>query len=109
MMRRTLRFGSALLFVALVVVTPVVAQEQHDHAAAGQFGTVNFTNSCSAEVQPTFAQGMALLHSFEFGPAISAFQSVAAKDPSCAIAYWGMALAQWNNPFAVGIRSAASI
>jgi len=97
------------LCAAAFVVAPVLAQETHQHADAGKLGTVKFANSCSADVQPAFAQGMALLHSFEFGPAIAAFQSVAGKDPSCAIAYWGMALAQWNNPFAAGIKPPASV
>src|ERR1044072_6543031 len=49
---------------------------------------------------------MALLHSFEFGPAIDAFKAVAAQDSGCGIAYWGMALAQWGNPFAAGTKPA---
>src|SRR5262249_28633551 len=76
---------------------------QH-HEDAGQFGTVHFTNSCQAAVQPRFARGMALLHSFEFGPAIDAFKAASDADPGCAIAFWGVALAQWGNPFGIGAR-----
>ena len=95
--------------VVALAAAPVLAQEAHQHADAGKLGTVKFANSCSADVQPPFALGMALLHSFEFGPAIAAFQSVAEKDSSCGIAYWGIALAQWNNPFAAGIKPAAAL
>jgi len=76
-------------------------QHHEDH---GQLGTVHFTNSCSAAVQGGFARGMALLHSFEFGPAIDAFQAANGADPSCGIALWGIGLAQWGNPFAIGGR-----
>src|SRR5437588_1302298 len=109
MMRQVLRLHSVSLLAAVALAMPALAQDTHQHGDGGKLGIVNFTNSCTPDVQPEFAHGMALLHSFEFGPAIASFQSVAGRDPSCAIAYWGMALAQWNNPFAAGIRSAASI
>ena len=98
--------GAGLLAVALV--SPLLGQEPHQHGESGRLGTVKFANSCAAEVQPDFARGMALLHSFEYGPAIDAFQLVSGTDPSCGIAYWGMAVAQWGNPFAAGIKPAAS-
>jgi len=79
--------------------------QEHQHAEAGRFGTVKFVNSCSAPAQPAFARGMALLHSFEFGPAIDAFGDVAKADPSCGIATWGIALAQWSNPFSPANRA----
>jgi hypothetical protein len=98
------------IFMAFVVAAvPLTAQEVHQHGDAGKLGTVKFANSCSADVQPAFARGMALLHSFEFGPATDAFKSVADADPSCGIAQWGMTLAQWGNPFAVAIRPARQV
>jgi len=78
--------------------------QEHQHGDAGRFGTVKFANSCAAAVQPAFARGMALLHSFEFGPAIDAFGDVAKGDPSCGIAMWGIGLAQWSNPFLPAAR-----
>ncbi len=47
---------------------------------------------------------MALLHSFWFRAAIDAFTAVTARDPACGMAYWGIALSQWGNPFG-GFRS----
>jgi hypothetical protein len=41
---------------------------------------------------------MALLHSFWFSEATKAFTDVAATDPTCAIAYWGLAVSSINNP-----------
>jgi hypothetical protein len=49
---------------------------------------------------------MAQLHSFEFGLAIDAFTAANDADPSCAIALWGIGLAEWGNPFGVGGRPA---
>src|SRR6185503_10291950 len=80
-------------------------QDAHQHAQPGRFGTVAFANTCSAAVQPSFLRGMALLHSFEFGPAIDAFKEVAAADPSCGMAQWGIALSQWTNPFSIVKRT----
>jgi hypothetical protein len=93
--------------IAMMAVVPFAPD--HQHAGAGHYGTVNFTNSCSAGVQGTFARGMALLHSFEFGQAIDAFGEVAEKDRACGIAVWGIALSQWGNPFSPAPRPAAQL
>jgi len=52
---------------------------------------------------------VALLHSFEFAPAIDGFVAAAKADASCGIAYWGVALASWGNPFAAGQKDPAQI
>ena len=100
------------MFLTTLIAASLAAgtfAQDHAHGSADRLGTVKFANSCSAAVQPRFDHGMALLHSFEFGQAIDAFKEVAAGDPACGIAYWGMALAQWSNPFAAGIKPAASL
>src|ERR1700746_138497 len=93
--------------LAAVLVPPILAQEPHQHGDSGRLGTVRFANSCAAGVQPGFARGMALLHSFEFGPAIDAFQAAHGGDPGCTRALWGIGLAQWGNPFGIGARPTA--
>ena len=40
-----------------------------------------FENSCTKPVQQTLQQAIALLHSFEFGEALSAFHAVESRDP----------------------------
>ena len=65
-------------------------------------GTVHFSTSCSAEVQPQFNRAIALLHSFWFQAAIDAFEEVLEVDSSCGISYWGIALATWGNPIGSG-------
>ena len=76
---------------------------------AEKLGTVRFATSCSAAAQPAFARAMALLHSFEFGPAIEGFTAAGTTDPGCAIAYWGIALSRWGNPFAAGLKTPAQL
>src|SRR6185436_20953123 len=89
--------------LAFVLVTPAIAAAQHDHAP-DKLGTVDFKTSCQPATSADFARGMALLHSFEFGPAADMFNKVLAADPQCAIAYWGIAMSAWSNPFG-GIKT----
>jgi hypothetical protein len=52
---------------------------------------------------------VALLHSFQFSRAIEGFNIVLGEDPVCAIAYWGIALSDWSNPFAPGIKDKSQL
>ncbi len=92
----------------LAVAALTLALVQH-HDEPGRLGVVHFATSCSAAAQPAFERGLALLHSFEFGPAIDAFKTANDTDPGCAIALWGIGLAQWGNPFGVGSRPAEQL
>src|SRR5262245_6144057 len=72
----------------------------HQASAAGQWGEVNFPISCRADVQHTFDQAVAMLHSFSFGDAAKAFTAVSRNDPSCGMAYWGLATTAMGSLFA---------
>jgi tetratricopeptide (TPR) repeat protein len=77
----------------------VVAQhEQHEHPAGdpGRLGKVNFPVSCDPSVQPQFNSAVAMLHSFWFEKASDTFAAVADKDPTCAMAYWGIAMTHYH-------------
>jgi hypothetical protein len=95
------------VLLALTFTTAPLAQD-HQHAG-DRLGTVHFETSCTAPAQSAFDHAMALLHSFEFGPAIAGFTQAAAADSGCAMAYWGLAIARWTNPFAATIRPPAQI
>jgi len=87
--------------VAAILFTTVAAlcHEEHvGHAGHGQVGNVNFSNSCAAAVQADLARGVAMLHSFWFGAGEQVFRDVLAKDPTCVIAYWGIASLLMLNP-----------
>ena len=61
-------------------------------------GEVNFPISCSPAAQAQFNRAVALLHSFFFPETVKAFTAIAEKEPSCAMAYWGIAISQRPNP-----------
>lgn len=101
-------FLAVWLQVALSVGPASAQTAGHDHAAMERLGSVSFDTSCNAEAQPRFNRAVALMHSFQFGPAIDGYRAALAADPSCAIAYWGIALSSWSNPFA-GFKSPSQL
>jgi tetratricopeptide (TPR) repeat protein len=54
--------------------------------------------------QKEFNRAVALLHSFQFSRAIEGFNAALREDATCGIAYWGIALSDWSNPFAAGMK-----
>ena len=88
-----------------LIVSALAALAQHPEHQ--RLGTVHFETSCSPRAAPQFDHAVALLHSFEFGASIQAFNDVLATDSTCAMAYWGIALSRWTNPVAPGDRPVA--
>jgi tetratricopeptide (TPR) repeat protein len=88
------------IFVLLGVASSrALAQETHVHDSAQgdeQLGTVHFSTSCAAAVAPDFTRAVALLHSFGYEESRLAFQEVAAKDPACGMAQWGIAMTYYH-------------
>jgi len=74
----------------------LISQEIHSHPAPEKLGAVSFPISCAPGVQNEFNRAVALLHSFAYTAADSAFRSVAEQDPHCAMAHWGIAMAQFH-------------
>jgi hypothetical protein len=96
---------SSLFVLAMSAATATEPQSaMHDHAAMERLGSVTLQTSCNKDAQSQFNRAVALMHSFQFGSAIDGFRSVLAADPTCAMAYWGIALSSWGNPFA-GFKS----
>ncbi len=89
------------------------AQEpsSHDHGPHGQslgkLGKVTFVTSCAPEAGRRFEQAIAVLHSFWWEEGDAAFNRVVEADSDCAMAYWGLAMNAWGNPFAGGPTGAA--
>ena len=92
-------FRSALFLAAGVFASHAFA---HDDAGKSSqvLGKVSFKTSCSKAAQPKFNRAVALLHSFWYTEAEAAFKEIAAQDPSCSMAYWGLASILMNNPIA---------
>ncbi|HKD60576.1 MAG TPA: hypothetical protein VKB47_08950 [Terracidiphilus sp.] len=100
-----------LLPLLTILIPSLSSQEMHDHGVPERLGRVSFPISCSAEVQAEFSRGVALLHSFAYAPANAAFGKVAALDPSCAMAQWGLAMTSfhqlWQPPVSTASLPAA--
>jgi hypothetical protein len=77
-----------------------VLAARYPSAQATQVGTARFPTSCAPAVQADFDRAVAMLHSFWFQASTDAFAGVLQADPSCAIAYWGIAMNALGNPFA---------
>src|SRR5262245_33018326 len=89
----------ALTVTAYLAVWPATAQEEsheHHHAAAEVLGNVHFPVTCKPELQPAFDRAVALLHSFGYELAREAFAGVAAQDPACGMARWGVAMTYYH-------------
>jgi len=96
----------------MVVCAPGAFAQHEEHGALAPdaigSASVKFQTSCAAAVKDDFNKGVALLHSFWFPEAIKTFDGILARDPSCAMAHWGIALSNWGNPFA-GIKQGRAI
>ena len=100
------------VLASLLCVLPLASGAQGQSPLAGggaRLGEVRFTTSCAPQAQDIFERAVALLHSFEFGPASAEFRATLAADPRCAMADWGIALSSWGNPFAPGQKPRASL
>ncbi len=87
------------LFIALLLCLAQAAPAQHTdhrHEPSEKVGRVNFAISCTPAAQRQFNRAVAWLHSFEYEEAEKAFNDVAATDPRCGIAYWGVAMSNYH-------------
>src|SRR5688572_17105854 len=91
-------FFRSLALVAVLLVAAGAAVGQPP--ASEKLGTVNFPVTCSRAAQTEFVRAVAALHSFWFDTSRTAFEAVAAADPSCGMAYWGTAMTMLGNPLA---------
>ncbi len=90
--------GIGSLAACLALSISLSADELHQHGPAGgeKLGAVKFSTSCASAVRAEFARGVAMLHSFWYEEAEKTFRAVAAKDPACAMAHWGLAMSLYH-------------
>src|SRR5919201_5098091 len=91
-------FAPVLGLVLVVSATAVSAHDDETKARGEKLGRVEFKTSCSPDAQKQFERALAMLHSFFFPETVKAFSAIPETDPSCAIAYWGIAISQRPNP-----------
>ena len=93
---KTVKLFVTLIILVLFNVAVLPAQEK----APEKLGKVSFPISCDQKVQVQFDRAVAMLHSFWFQQGEKAFREVLERDPSCAIATWGVAAILIGNTFA---------
>ena len=114
--------GNIAVIFAIALAKPAIAEDQtvdgekkvlEGHSFHGEafnegprqsaylmkgMGRVRFPVTTSVqEAQLFFTQGVAQLHGFWYFEAERSFRQAAMLDPDCAMAYWGMAVANRNN------------
>ena len=87
----------SILFV-LAMSVRALADTGHEHKEGDptKLGKVHFPISCSAASQKKFDVGLAMLHSFWYAKSDKAFAELAAADPGCAMADWGVAMSRFH-------------
>src|SRR5437868_10592092 len=90
------RSPTALMLFVLSLIA--LLNQGTAHANEERLGDVDFPISCSATAQTQFNRAVAMLHSFFFPETVKAFTAIADKEPSCGMAYWGIAISQRPNP-----------
>lgn len=92
----------------LIWALPVQSEESHSHPPPEKLGKVSFPTSCSPTVARDFERSVALLHSFAYTASEQSFRKIAAEDPACAMAHWGIAMTyyhqMWSAPSPTELR-----
>lgn len=93
-------FLHALLpFIAALVVAQKQDPKRSDASATvAKYGKVHFQVSCTPVAQKKFDHAVTLFHSFFYPETLKAFTETAETDPTCAMAFWGIAFSQLPNP-----------
>ena len=112
-MKRLSLISVALLFgLCPAFVRSAFAQHEHPAGDPGKLGKVNFPVSCDPSLQAQFSSAVAMLHSFWYEKASETFAGVADKDPTCGMAYWGIAMTYyhqiWSAPGPADLKSGLS-
>lgn len=81
--------GCGIVLLLAAAITGANGQVKH---SSHSLGTVHFAITCSDRARAEFNRAVALLHHMTYPQAREAFQRVAATDPQCAMAHWGIAM-----------------
>jgi tetratricopeptide (TPR) repeat protein len=94
------RMALVLAALCALLLTPRLAPAHEDHVHEAvtpeKLGTVHFPVSVDPKTQKDFDRAVALLHSFEYEQAERGFRSIADQDPSCPMAFWGIAMCNYH-------------
>src|SRR5450755_1577165 len=87
-----------LFLIVLAISSGSFLAAQEKTANSEKLGKVHFPVSCTPAAQQQFDVAVSMLHSFWYPQDFKAFAEVANADPTCAMAYWGMAMSRRTNP-----------
>ncbi len=111
---RSIPLVVALSLLGLAPASSLLAQpEEHAHHHGPDevegLGDVHFPVGCLPALQGDFDRAVALLHSFGYEQARTAFRAIADRDPACAMARWGEAMTcyhpVWGPPSAADLAA----
>jgi len=110
---KRITFICVVLFVGICAafVPPAVAQHEDPAGDPSKLGKVTFSVSCEPSVQPQFSSAVAMLHSLCYEKASDTFAAIAQKDPTCGMAYWGIAMTYhqvWQSPGPADLKAGAA-
>jgi tetratricopeptide (TPR) repeat protein len=101
-MRARLSLVAVLILPAALFAGETHSQHQHGAPDLGNIGKAQLPTSCNAAAQSDIDRGVTLMHSFWYVEAEKAFRKAAASDAECAMAWWGVAMANlhplWAQP-----------
>jgi hypothetical protein len=98
-MRVRLAFAAlAIIVIALSAIFIVAISDMRQREALRQ---VHFEISCGAPAQRSFDRATARLHAMAYVEAERAYTAIAALEPDCAMAYWGVAMSRLKRPIAI--------
>jgi hypothetical protein len=92
---------AALAVAGLTTAASFVGSALGQQPAGEKLGEVHFPISCSPSAQQQFDRALAMVHSFFYPETVKAFTALADAEPSCAMAFWGIAISQRPNPLIV--------
>ena len=91
----TRRGFCAAIFAIALQLPLAISVARADVAATQAADEVNFPISCGEVSQKAFNHAVWTLHSFWYPEALKGFTDIAAAEPGCAMAYWGIAMSHW--------------
>jgi tetratricopeptide (TPR) repeat protein len=87
--------GNRKISLGFAVAALLAFQQAQADTAPKVIEEVDFATSCGPTSQKPFKHAVWTLHSFWYPEALKEFTAVAAAEPGCAMAYWGIAMSNW--------------
>jgi tetratricopeptide (TPR) repeat protein len=101
--------GTAVCAFLLISAAGWCDEQHHHEPSEREVGSVHFATSCAKEVEGDFNRALALLHSFQYEDTRHAFEEIGRKDPTCAMAFWGIGMSHYHGLWDSGDMAAGRV